>query len=98
MKTALLKALQWLGGASRTVAEFLLPLLRESLASVLDQLLPIAVDVVASMAESKLDGEAKRKLAQEQIKMIAIAEGVAVTGRAVNIAIELALQKLEGGK
>ncbi len=98
MKTALLKALMWLGGVSRTVAEFIAPLLAQSLASLLEALAPIAIDVVASLADSGKTGEEKRRIAQDQIKTIAIAEGVRATSRAVNIAIELALEKLEGTK
>ena len=98
MKQVLLNALVWFGGISRAFAEFIAPLLAESLSRLLTQLAPIALDVVSSLADSRLPGEEKRKVAQKQIKSLAVAEGIAVTGRAVNMAIELALEKLEGQK
>lgn len=97
MKKTLLNALVWLGGISRTFAAFIAPLLAESLSRLLTALAPIALDVVASLAEEPMSGEAKRKAAQAQIKSLALAEGVHASSRAINLAIELALEKLEGG-
>jgi hypothetical protein len=97
MKKALLNALVWFGGISRSFAEFIAPLLAESLSSLLTSLAPIALDVVSSLADSSKSGDEKRKAAQDQIKAIAVAEGIKASSRAVNIAIELALEKLEGG-
>lgn len=98
MKTALLRALVWFGGISRELADFLAPLFRDSLSRLLSRLLPIALDVVSSLATTDKSGRDKQRVAADTIKAIAIAEGIAVTTRAVNLAIELALQKLEDSK
>jgi hypothetical protein len=98
MKLFLIRAMAWLSGASKEVLLFVLPILRDSTAALLSQLLPIALEVVASLAEKKQPGRVKRMLAAEQIQRLAVAEGVAASNRMVNLAIELALQKLEGGE
>lgn len=96
MKSALLNALAWLTGASRTLLAFLLPILADSTARLLTSLLPIALEVVASLADTDKTGEEKRRLAADEIKAAAISAGIQASGRVVNLAIELALQKLEG--
>lgn len=98
MKKALLNALAWLTGASKTVLSFILPILRDSTSQLLSALLPIALDVVESLASSDKSGEEKRKQAADQIKAIAIQTGIAATSRAVNLAIELAVEKMEESK
>jgi len=98
MKKALLNTLAWLTGASKTVLSFILPILADSTARLLANLLPIALDVVASLAESNKSGSEKRAIAVDQIRTLAISEGIAVTARAVNLSIELALAKLEEAK
>ena len=94
MKTLLLKALSLLTGASKSVLEFIIPILRDSTANILKALLPIAVEVVSSLADSSASGDEKRKIAGEQIKQAAIKEGVDASSRAINLAIELALAKI----
>lgn len=98
MKNALLNALAWLTGASKTLLAFVLPILRDSTATLLTSLLPIALEVVASLADSPKSGEEKRVAAVDQIKAAAISAGIQASARAVNLAIELAVQKLEEGK
>ena len=94
MKTLLLKTLSLLTGASKSVLEFIIPILKDSTANILKALLPIAVEVVSSLADSSASGDEKRKIAGEKIKQAAIKEGVDASSRAVNLAIELALAKI----
>jgi hypothetical protein len=94
MKTLLLKTLSLLTGASKSVLEFIIPILKDSTANILKALLPIAVDVVSSLRDSPESGDQKRKIATEQIKQAAIKEGVDASSRAINLAIELALAKI----
>ena len=94
MKTLLLKTLSLLTGASKSVLEFIIPILKDSTANILKALLPIAVDVVSSLRDSSESGDQKRKIAAEQIKQAAIKEGVDASSRVINLAIELALAKI----
>ena len=98
MKNALLNTLAWLTGASKTVIAFLLPILATGTAQLLTALLPIALEVVAGLADSDKTGAEKRAKAADEIKAAAIQAGIAASTRAVNLAIELALQKLEEAK
>ena len=60
MKTLLIKILGWLSGASKTVFIFVLPILEDEMAQLLAALLPIAMDVVSSLADSPKTGAEKR--------------------------------------
>jgi len=94
MKTLLLKTLSLLTGASKSVLEFIIPILKDSTANILKALLPIAVEVVSSLRDSSASGDEKRKIAVDQIKQTALKEGVDVSSRAINLAIELVLAKI----
>ena len=94
MKTLLIKILGWLSGASKTVFIFVLPILEDEMAQLLAALLPIAMDVVSSLADSPKTGAEKRAAAVDAIKAQAIHAGVEATASAVNLAVELAVQKL----
>jgi hypothetical protein len=95
MKTLLIKAIGAITGASKSVIEFIIPILRESAASLLRELLPIAMEVVSSLLTSDKSGDEKRKLAVERIKDTAVKEGINASNRTINLAIELALAKLK---
>lgn len=94
MKTLLLKTLSLLTGASKSVLEFIIPILKDSTANILKALLPIAIEVVSSLRDSPSSGDEKRKIAVDQIKKAAFKEGVDASSRAINLAIELALAKI----
>jgi len=95
MKKTLLNALAWLTGASRTVLAFILPILADSTARLLTALLPIALEVVASLADSDKSGEEKRAEAVDRIRAAAISAGIQASASAVNLALELAVAKLK---
>ena len=94
MKTLLVKAISAITGASKSVIEFIIPILRDSASSLLKELLPIALEVVSSLLTSDKSGDEKRKIAVDKIKAAATREGINASNRAVNLAIELALAKL----
>ena len=94
MTTLLIKILGWLSGSTKVVFSFLLPILEDNAAKLLAALLPIALDVVESLADSPKTGAEKRAAAVDAIKAQAIQTGIAATTSAVNLAVELAVQKL----
>ena len=76
----------------------MLPILEDQTAKLLAALLPIAMDVVTSLADSGKTGAEKRAAAVDAIKAQAIHAGVDATASAVNLAVELAVQKLSAAK
>lgn len=94
MKTLLVKAISAITGASKSVIEFIIPILRDSASSLLKELLPIALEVVSGLLTSDKSGDEKRKIAIDKIKATATREGINASNRAVNLAVELALAKL----
>ena len=94
MKKTLLNALAWLTGASKELISFLLPILATGTAELLAALLPIALDVVTSLADSPKTGAEKRAAAVDAIKAQALQAGIKVTASAVNLAVELAVAKM----
>jgi len=94
MKKTLLNALAWLTGASKTLISFLLPILASGTAELLTALLPIAMDVVSGLADSSKTGAEKRAAAVDEIKAAALQAGIKATASAVNLAVELAVAKM----
>jgi len=76
MKTLLIKAISAITGASKSVIEFIIPILRDSAASLLKELLPIALEVVSGLLTSDKSGDEKRKIAVDKIKDAATREGI----------------------
>lgn len=95
MKNTFLKLWAWFTGTSTTLLNFLLPILQSSVASLLEQLAPIALEVVASLADDKRTGDAKRKAAAKEIEAAALAAGISASASLINASIELALQNLK---
>jgi hypothetical protein len=61
----------------------------------LADLLPVALEVVSSLADSKRSGDEKRKAAFTRIELLAKAQGIQVATSAINLAIELAVQRMK---
>lgn len=95
MKSIIVKTLSLLTGASQSVLEFIIPILKDSTASVLKQILPIAMEVVLSLRDSSKTGPQKRRVAVAEIQKVALNEGIDASARAINLAIELALSRIE---
>ena len=60
---------------------------------MLANLKEIAMEVVMELAQTDLQNEEKRKIAFERIKEIATEKGIATKDSAINLMIELAVQK-----
>jgi hypothetical protein len=95
MKSIIVKTLSFLTGASKSVLEFIVPIIKDSTANALKEILPIALEVVSSLRDSSKTGDQKRRLAINQIKKTALDGGIDASSRAVNLAIELALSRIE---
>jgi hypothetical protein len=95
MKTTLLRILARLLGLSKEYIAFLLPVLQDSVANLLSQLAPIALEVVKSLADSPHSGAMKREAAIRQVQSLAVAEGIRASSNAVNAAIEIAVLNLK---
>ena len=93
MKSIIVKALAFLTGASKSVLNFILPILKDSTSKLLADLLPIALEIVASMAESNKSGSEKRNAAFHRITLAAKGRGIEAGASIINLAIELAVQK-----
>jgi hypothetical protein len=89
------KILGWLTGTSKTVLEFISPILQRSVSDILSKILPIALEVVKSLAaDDAKTGAQKRNDAFKKIKSIAVQEGIDAGNQTINLAIELALSRL----
>jgi hypothetical protein len=94
-KTMIKKILGWLTGTSKTVLEFIGPILQRSVSDILSKILPIALEVVKSLAtDDEKTGAQKRNDAFRKIKSIATQEGIEAGNQTINLAIELALSRL----
>lgn len=98
MKTTILRIIATLTGASKTLVDFILPILQSSASNLLSDLAPIALDVVKSLAEGQQTGAQKREAAVRQVQSLAMAEGVRASTNLVNLAVELAVQNLKSSR
>lgn len=90
------KILGWITGTSKTVLEFIGPILQKSVSELLASILPIALEVVTSLAsDDKKTGAEKRSEAFDKIKDISVKKGIDAGNQTINLAIELALSKLK---
>ena len=97
MKTIFLKLWVWITGASVGLFNFLAPILASNAALFLEKLAPIALDVVAGYADSKLTGDEKRAAATNDIRSAAIQQGILASTDVIQTAIQLALLNLRAG-
>lgn len=79
------------------VGRFLLSLLRRGVYDTLDQILPIALEVVLQVARdpSLVTDEEKRRAAFESLKRRLAIVGISVSASLINLAIEMAIQRLK---
>jgi flagellar basal body L-ring protein FlgH len=97
MKSIVVKALSFLTGASRSVLEFILPILKDQSAKLLADILPIALEIVTSLLTSNKSNEEKRNAAFQRINTIARQRGIQAASSTINLAIELAVTKIKQG-
>jgi hypothetical protein len=91
MKTILAKLM----GLSRSLLEFYLPIFRELMISGMDSLLPLALEIVASLAEEKGTGAKKREEAVLQLQDVARNLGIRASESLVRLTIESAVSRLK---
>lgn len=84
-----------LAGFGQSIVSFLAPIAASSAGKLLDQVLPIALGVVADVAKTRDLPNAKRDAAYEQLKGAAVAAGIDAGTSVLNLAIELAVQRLK---
>ena len=91
MKNLLAKLL----GISTALLTWFLPLFRAAVASGLEKLLPIALDIVTQLATGQLSGPEKQKAAVASLEKAAIAAGITASTSLCNFAVESAVQQLK---
>lgn len=85
-----------LAGLSKTVSDFLLPVLTSEIQKSLARILPEALKIVSELAQNKdLSGLEKRQQAIDALTKFVKAEGYTVGTSVMNLAIELAVTKLK---
>jgi hypothetical protein len=96
MKTLLARLL----GITSTVLDFLLPTMRALLATGLAALLPLALEIVRSLASKQdMTGSQKFQHAVSALKAEAVAQGINASTNLLETAVKAAVEKLrEGGK
>jgi hypothetical protein len=91
MKTILAK----LVGISTSLLNFYLPILKQLFATGMAALLPIALDIVRSLADTDKTGSQKREAAVRKLTSAASELGIAATESLVRLTIESAVQSLK---
>ena len=91
MKTILAK----LTGLTTALLNFYLPILRQLVSSGLAALLPIALEIVRSLADVDKTGAQKRELAVKRLTTAAVELGVSASESLIRLTVESAVQKLK---
>jgi hypothetical protein len=91
MKTLLAK----IYGISTALLNFYLPILKQLFASGVASLLPFALEVVRSLAETDKTGAQKREAAVRKLTSAASELGIVATESLIRLTIESAVQKLK---
>jgi hypothetical protein len=91
MKTILAK----LTGLTTSLLNFYLPILRQLLASGMATLLPIALEIVRSLADTNKTGAQKREAAVKKLSSATQELGIVATESLIRLTIESAVQKLK---
>ena len=90
MKTLLVKLL----GITSALWNFFAPVLRKIVADGASELLPLALDIVKSLAGAKISGPEKFNLAVGRLKEAAYVEGIEASTSLIRFAVEAAVQRL----
>jgi hypothetical protein len=91
MKTILAK----LVGISTSLLNFYLPILKQLFTTGMAALLPIALDIVRSLADTDKTGSQKREAAVRKLTSAASELGIAASESLVRLTIESAVQSLK---
>jgi hypothetical protein len=82
-------------GISTALLNFYLPILKQLFASGAASLLPFALEVVRSLAETNKTGAQKREAAVRKLTSAASELGISATESIIRLTIESAVQKLK---
>lgn len=82
-------------GISRELLDFYLPIFRQLLASGVALLLPLALEIVRSLADTKQTGAKKREAAVSQLKEAAVEVGIAASEHLIRLTVETAVARLK---
>ena len=94
MKTLLANLL----GLTNAVLAFYLPVLKAIVASGMAALLPVALDIVRSLASADITSGEKRDLALNRLREAAINQGIEASESLLRYTVESAVQKLKAGQ
>lgn len=75
---------------------FIKEVFKAEVAKAVELLKDVAVMAVSELATSSLSNEEKRKAAFDRIKQYAIAEGIQAKDSMINLALEMAVNRLKG--
>lgn len=91
MKNLLAKLL----GVPAFIWNFYGPLLRQLVVSGTSALLPIALEIVRSLAQTDKSGTQKRAEAIESLREAALAQGIKATESVIHFTVESAVQRIK---
>lgn len=91
MKTLIAKLM----GLTAQVWDFFLPLLRELLVTGISALLPLALEIVRSLAQTDKTSGEKRNEAIRALKAAAVEQGISASESLIRFAVESAVQKMK---
>lgn len=81
-------------GITQSVWAFYGPLLRSFVATGASALLPIALEIVRSLAQTDKSGAQKRSEAIEALRSSALAQGISATESLIRFTVESAVQRM----
>lgn len=84
-----------LTGLTTALLNFYLPVLKQLVATGVAQLLPIALEIVRSLADADKTGAQKRELAVRRLGTAATELGVSASENLIRLTIESAVSKLK---
>ena len=91
MKTLLAKLL----GLPASILAFYAPLFRQLVVTGTGALLPLALDIVRSLAQTDKTGTQKRAEAIEALRESALAQGISATESLIRFTVESAVQRIK---
>lgn len=80
-------------GVTSSVFNFFLPILKEIAASSVAALLPIALEIVESLADTDKTGTQKREAAVKKLTTAAKKQGISASESLIRFAVESAVQR-----
>jgi hypothetical protein len=84
-------------GITLSVFNFYLPILKEIASSSIAALLPVALEIVQSLAETKKTGSEKRELAVKRLSSESKKLGLSASESLIRFTVESAVQRIKIG-